>query len=150
MGRRLLMIILPLLLFCSCRMNNGDIGDLFGSWLLYSMTVDGQTPEDFDAEETVWEFQNNIISISRVEFMYDKESRWGTWSEADGKLLLNYTHHEHGVNQGTAKYSAPEWLGFPPNQIIPLTFVERTSNRMSLTRTSENGEVYVYSLRKIW
>ena len=76
MGRRLLMIILPLLLFCSCRMNNGDIGDLFGSWLLYSMTVDGQTPEDFDAEETFWEFQNNIISISRVEFMYDKESRW--------------------------------------------------------------------------
>lgn len=150
MRHRLIILLLPLLMFCSCRVNNGDIGDFFGSWLMESMTVDGEVPDDFNPELTYWEFQNNLVSISRVEFMYDKESRWGTWSEDGNHLLLNYTHYSQGLNPGTGQYTAPEWLGFPPNSVISLTFVTRSSKRMSLTWTDYEGHVYVYSLRKIW
>lgn len=150
MRQRLTIILLAVMVFCSCKVNNGDIGDFFGSWLMYSMTVDGDIPEDFNPEQTYWEFQNNLICISRVEFMYDKESRWGTWSEDDNELRLNYTHCSQGLNPGTGQYRAPDWLGFPPNRVLSLSFVARSSNRMSLTWTDDNGRIYVYSLRKIW
>lgn len=134
----------------ACRMNNGDIGDYFGSWLLYDMTVDGVTPESFNNEETFWEFQNNIIQISRVDEFYDKEGRWGTWSEEDGKLLLNFTHFDYGTNPGTGQYAAPEWIGFPKKGIITLTFVSRSSKHMTLSWHDSTGAIYIYSLRKIW
>lgn len=134
----------------SCRVNNGDIGDLFGSWLLYSMTVDGETPEHFNPEETYWEFQNNIIEISRVGLMFDKEGRWGTWTEDDDRLTINYTHFEFGINPGTLQYAAPEWLGFPRKGVFALDIISRSSTRMILSWQDSSGSTFVYSLRKIW
>lgn len=131
-------------------MNNGDIGDLFGSWLLEDMTVDGVTPEDFDPEATFWSFQNNIIQISRVEFMYEQDYRWGTWTQDDNQLILNYTHHDGGEAPGTYPYNAPQWLGFPSNSLITLDFRSRSSRRMALSWQNAKGQTYVYSLRKIW
>lgn len=150
MVKRLVIVFITILTLASCRMNNGDIGDLFGSWLLYSMTVDGEAPENFNSEETFWEFQNNIVSISRVYYMYDKDVHWGTWSEADGQLQLDYTHFESGVNPGTGQYSSPQWLGFPKRGIFQLKFVSRSSKRMTLSWYDSEGRMFVYSLRKIW
>lgn len=150
MIQRFVIALITIMSLASCRVNNGDIGDFFGSWLLYSMTVDGETPQNFDPEETFWEFQNNIIAISRVDYMYDKDSHWGTWSEDDGTLQLDYTHFESGVNPGSAQYSAPQWIGFPKRGIFQLTFVSRSSKHMTLSWHDSEGRIYVYSLRKIW
>lgn len=136
--------------FCGCRMNNGDIGDFFGSWLLYSMTIDGQEAEGFDTESTYWEFQNNIIEISRVDSHYQKWGRWGTWVDDGDRLLLDYTHGDEDYAPGTDIYQAPEWLYFPSNQIIVLNFVERQSKRMVLSMQDDKDRRIVYSLRKIW
>lgn len=136
--------------FCGCRMNNGDIGDFFGSWLLYSMTIDGNEAENFDTESTYWEFQNNIIEISRVDSHYQKWGRWGTWVDDGDRLLLDYTHGDEDYAPGTDIYQAPEWLYFPSNQIIVLNFVERQSKRMVLSMQDDKDRRIVYSLRKIW
>lgn len=136
--------------FCGCRMNNGDIGDFFGSWLLYSITIDGQEAEGFDTESTYWEFQNNIIEISRVDSHYQKWGRWGTWVDDGDRLLLDYTHGDEDYAPGTDIYKAPEWLYFPSNQIIVLNFVERHSKRMVLSMQDDKDRRIVYSLRKIW
>ena len=150
MIKKFVIAFVTLLALASCRMNNGDIGDFFGSWLLYSMTIDGETPDKFNPEETFWEFQNNIIEISRVDFMYDKDGRWGTWSEDDDKLVLDFTHFEYGVNPGTIQFAGPEWIGFPKQGVISLTFVSRSSKHMTLSWHDTNGRIYVYSLQKIW
>lgn len=150
MARRLLSILTFSILFISCRVNNGDIGNLFGSWSMYSMTVDGMTPEGFDPDTTFWEFQNNIVCISYVGFMYDKESRWGTWSDENDELLLNFTHSSHGMPAGTGQYRSPEWLGFPPNSVIRLNYISCSSKNMELSWRNEAGETLIYSLRKIW
>lgn len=136
--------------FCGCRMNNGDIGDFFGSWLLYSMTIDGNEAENFDTESTYWEFQNNIIEISRVDSHYQKWGRWGTWVDDGDRLLLDYTHGDEDYAPGTDIYQASEWLYFPSNQIIVLNFVERQSKRMVLSMQDDKDRRIVYSLRKIW
>ena len=52
--KKIISIMLVAVVFCGCRMNNGDIGDFFGSWLLYSMTIDGKEAEGFDTESTYW------------------------------------------------------------------------------------------------
>lgn len=148
--KKVLILMLVAVAFCSCRMNNGDIGDFFGSWLLNSMTVDGSEAEDFDRESTFWEFQNNIIQISQVSDKFDKTERWGTWVEDGDRLLLNFTHSETDIAPGTGKYRAPEWLYFPENEIISLTFVERKAKRMTLSWQDQSGRKIVYSLRKIW
>ena len=150
MIKRFVIIFITLLALGACRTNNGDIGDYFGSWLLYDMTVDGVPPESFDNEETFWEFQNNIIQISRVDELYDKDGRWGTWSEDDGKLELNFSHYDFGTNPGTGQYAGPEWIGFPKKGIITLTFLSRSSKQMTLSWHDPAGAIYVYSLRKIW
>ncbi len=146
---RLLIFVLLSVAAMSCRTNNGDIGHLFGSWLLEDMTVDGETPEDFDPEVTFWSFQNNIIRISRVGFMYEHDDRWGTWTEEDNQLILNFTHHDNISAPGTYPYLAPQWLGFPANSLIPLEYVSHSSSRMVLKWQGVNGVTYIYSLRKI-
>ncbi len=150
MLKRLSFIAFLLLTLRACRVNNGDIGGCFGSWLLYDMKIDGETPDDFDPELTFWQFQNNIIDICRVEFMYDRVTHWGTWSEENGKLLLNFMHHDGDEPSGIGGYSAPAWIGFTSDEIMSLTFVKRESNRMTLSWNSPDGHLYIYSLRKIW
>ena len=150
MLKRLSFIAVILLALCSCRVNNGDIGDYFGSWSLYDMKIDGETPADFDPELTFWQFQNNIIDICRVEFMYDRVAHWGTWEEENGSLLLNFMHHNGNDAPGSGEYSAPAWIGFTSDEIMSLSFVSRASKRMTLSWNSPDGHQYVYSLRKIW
>lgn len=148
--RKTILMLIAMLALCACRMNNGDIGDFFGSWLLYSMTVDGHEADGFDPEMTFWEFQNNIIEISQIDKYHEKSSRWGTWADTDGRLLLDFTHSEAGIAPGTDKYRAPEWLYFPENKVIDLELIERQPKRMILKwHDAEHNEI-VYSLRKIW
>ncbi len=134
----------------SCRMNNGDIGHYFGTWSLYRMDVDGTQAEDFDSETTIWSFQNNIIFIYKIFPGHEFDNHIGTWEEADGELLLDYTHFDDNQPAGTGEYSAPSWLGFPKNEIIRLKFVKNTSKEMVLTGTFSDGELYTYYLRKTW
>lgn len=150
MMRKLIFTLFVTVVLCGCRVNNGDIGDFFGSWLLESMTVDGVEAEDFDSESTFWEFQNNIIKITRVTPQLNSDGRWGTWVDNGSQLFLDFTHYEDGVAPGTGSYQAPEWLDMPQNEIIALTFDKRASRRMILWRTDALGRRIAYSLRKIW
>lgn len=148
--KKIIFILLIAVTMGSCRVNNGDIGDFFGSWLLYSMTVDGNEAPGFNPEETFWEFQNNIIEISRVDERFDKSGRWGTWSETDSDLLLDFTHSDDKYAPGTDIYQAPEWLYMPANEVIVLHFTERKATRMKLGWTDREGRLISYALRKLW
>lgn len=148
--KKLILILSAVLTLCACRVNNGDIGDFFGSWLVESLTVDGVTPEDFDNESSYWEFQNNIIKVTYVSDRLETEGRWGTWTDEGQHLLLDFTHYENGVEPGTGQYKAPEWLYMPQGRVIDLTFASRSSKRMKLWFTDSEGARIEYSLRKIW
>lgn len=148
--KKFLFIIFAALTFCGCRVNNGDIGDFFGSWLVESLTVDGVTPDDFDDESSYWEFQNNIIKVTYVTDRLETIGRWGTWEDDGQHLLLDFTHCEDGYEPGTEMYQAPEWLYMPAGKVISLTFVSRSPKHMKLSFTDSDGRRIDYSLRKIW
>lgn len=148
-----LVLMMALLGTVSCQ-NNGHIGNLFGTWALREMSVNGAAAADFDPETTTWNFQNDIIRICLDLGHNSAERRTGTWERKteNGKsyLLLNYTHHEGATEPGTGQYRAPEWLGFPENEVIELRFVEDKSRSMVLTWTDAEGNVYTYTLKKTW
>ncbi|MDE6276830.1 MAG: lipocalin-like domain-containing protein [Muribaculaceae bacterium] len=141
------------LVVCSCQ-NDGHIGNLFGTWSLTEMTVNGQVPEDFESGQTTWNFQNNIIVIILELPHYEYVDRTGTWekSTSGGKkqLILNYTHSEPNIAPGTNLYEAPTWLGFPKNEVFSLDYVKDTGREIILTRTTDSGDKYVYTLKKTW
>ncbi len=59
MTRFAYLIIISLLCF-GCTHNNGDIGPLFGTWVLDGMTVDGDK-QDIGPDDTFMQFQGKIV-----------------------------------------------------------------------------------------
>lgn len=150
MIRRIGILFIASFILSACRVNNGDIGNYFGSWLVYSVIIDGEPAPDFDSESTFFEFQNNIIFVTTVDKYYDKSYRVGTWSEDDGFLYLDFTHSSANIEAGTDWFQAPEWLYFPSNKVIPLKLFNASSSRMELIYNDSEGRVIQYYLRKIW
>ena len=151
--KRILFILSIMFAVVSCQ-NDGHIGRLFGTWQLAQMTENGETPEAFTPGETTWSFQNNIVYITKELPHMERILRVGTWAEsnADGHkyLELDYTQSTDEYAPGTGPYRAPEWLGFPENKVIRLEYVKDSSREMVLTWTSDEGLVYIYTLKKTW
>jgi hypothetical protein len=133
-----------------CRTNNGDIGVYYGSWALKSVTIDGveDTAWSSDNMWTTWSFQNNVICISRTNDLQDMDTRWGTWSEDNGKLLLDFRHSDDNAAAGSGQYAAPSWLYFERNTVTTLGIDAQTSKSMTLSIVDANGRKIVYTLKK--
>lgn len=101
---------------CSgCKVNNGDIGLLYGVWFVSSVEVDGAPYTDYraDGSDSFFQFQNNIINIARTDAYHSVENRYGTWEwiKEDTEIALNFTHHDNAhPTPGEYMYGPPEWL----------------------------------------
>ncbi len=141
---------LILSLLPSCRMNNGDIGDFFGTWYMESMTVDGEPNPELPHERLFWSFQNHLICITITTDHHDSLDSWGSWQDEDGLLYLDFTHSEGDGDGGLPPYAAPAVLMFPPNSVVALRFAERSPRQMRLEWTDDAGRRIVYELKKTW
>lgn len=148
--RTYLITILSALAFMSCTTNNGDIGPYYGTWSMLSFTVDGEPAEDTDIGSILWEFQNNIVSITITDPYHTRYAHYGTWREYDGYLSLDFTHHDDSNQPGQGPYMAPEELKFPSNEVIELKIESQSSKGMVLSWHNASGETLVYTLKKTW
>lgn len=125
--------------------NNGDIGDLYGTWRLDSFTIDGQ-PEPEIAAQTLISFQNNIIEVQRI---HDSDGSFtnyfGTWADTGELMTLNFTH-----SYDDGSFPAPEWLGWTSQEPMAIRVSDRSSRSMTWTYTAPDGTIYVYKLHKTW
>ena len=64
----LLLILIIGLLQLGCTRNNGDIGDLFGTWRLDTLTEDGKELDLYGGMTKVytWAFQSHIIRVQDI------------------------------------------------------------------------------------
>lgn len=144
--------LLPLLLAAiaaACTHNDGDIGPWFGTWAMTGMTVNGETPQDFNPTANVWEFQSELVTIRLLGEHHDIDgASWGTWHEADGHLYLDFTHNSQ--QSGPGEYDAPAWLMMENSKVIDLTITDRGKRTMVLRYSAPGGQIITYTLKKTW
>lgn len=144
-----ILIILAAVLTSACQ-NNGDIGDLFGSWRVDSYTIDGQLQEGRPTQ-TVFSFQSITVNVSLITDEYGGAwQRFGTWTETDSEFIFDFTHHDNNNAPGTGMYQAPEWLNFTSDAPMVLHKDQRSSRDMTLSFSDLDGRHHVYVLKKTW
>ena len=134
----------------ACTQNDGHIGKFFGSWVLTEMTV-GNTATDFpQGQYTTMSFQNDVVKFILHQPDGSYEERFGTWTESDGMLKLDFTHSDDRYDAGTAIYRAPEWLDFPAKTITDLLIADMTDGKLTLVLDRTDGEEIVYKFERTW
>lgn len=152
----LVLFLLPLLLLSGCRMNNGDIGALYGAWVLTQMEVDGEVYTGWESDgydDTFFQFQNNICSIIRTTSLHDYDARMCTWQwiEEDREIELNYTHHDDTFERpGSGVYAPPSWLLLiePGKYVFTVTW--NGDRKFTWTTVNTRGQRLVFHLKKTY
>lgn len=134
----------------SCTHNNGDIGPWFGEWKLTSIEIDG-TPDAAYKGNIFWAFQTSVIEMIQVEpvtpDVSDYGQRWGTWSQEENTLTLNFTHHDDNAAEGSGKYT-PYPATHLPGGVSKLGIIKLSGSEIKLSYTANDGKTYTYSLKK--
>ena len=151
LATRFIALLIIALTFNACTHNNGDIGDLFGTWKLQSITINGETDAEYH-NNVLWKFQASIISMVRADDnTHDKFESWGTWSYAndDSQIVMNFTHTDNdNVKPGSAKYSPLPETHLPGGTSFTLDIKKLNGSEMTLCYTSNEGIKYVYQFKK--
>lgn len=132
---------------CGCTKNDGDIGHLFGSWLIQEITVDGNIDSSYGGN-VVWAFQSSLIRMSVVLPHHQVDNYMGSWSRVNNKLTLNYTYSSSGSASGTGEYGFAPGLHLPENGIVELTVITEGAKSMTLQYDKTDGTSIVYRLSK--
>lgn len=102
--------------FCSCSTNDGNIGPLFGQWVMVSMDVDGEPYDGWQSDDypyTTFRFQNDICFVSKSNERLDVQTSYCTWAwQTERKVIsLNFTYQDNDFPEpGTGIYAPPAWL----------------------------------------
>lgn len=144
---KIYMIALLSVVAAGCTQNDGDISPYFGFWRLDSIDVDDEPLKDY-VRNQVWSFQNNIICIIENHDYHERDDHWGSWSEVDGALILDFEHHDD-VSSPTM-YAPPAILNFPEDVPAQLDIVSQTSGTMVLSLVATDGSEYIYTLSKVY
>ena len=141
-------ICVAALLFGACTHNNGDIGPLFGTWVLDEMTID-DTPADLGHNNTFMQFQGHIVLTKLIDPRHSMLRYCaGTWTREGDVLALDYTNSDDNNPAGTGTYAAPEWLLLETNAINRLNILSIDNGHMRLRYIDADGCIVVYNFRK--
>ncbi|MBO5455749.1 MAG: lipocalin-like domain-containing protein [Muribaculaceae bacterium] len=144
----LLLILIIGLLQLGCTRNNGDIGDLFGTWRLDTLTEDGKELDLYGGMTKVytWAFQSHIIRVQDIRNNMDHSNCYGTWIREENFLILDFTHKN---DSGTTGFHPPVPLHFDSSGITKLTVEHLSSRKMQVSYKNADDVEYVYHLRKV-
>lgn len=147
---RIITIFLLALSLNACTHNNGDIGDLFGTWKLQSITINNESDTAYQCN-VLWKFQSSIISMVKADdTTHTKAESWGTWSYAndDTQLILDFTHTDNdNPGVGSSKYSPLSETHLPKGVKIPLDIIKLNGDEMTLRYLAIDGTEYIYHLK---
>lgn len=157
--RNIILFIAVLLAGTACTVNNGDIGDLYGTWNIESVTVDGQPYDSWATDDfpyTTVEFQNNICMIKRIGKYHDMVVRVSTWSWTGGSSIdhnvisLDFNHSDDNNPASTGIYEAPAWLllGGMTKADFQVTYPDRRT--MLWTTVTDDGLTISFRMRRTW
>lgn len=137
----------------ACKTNNGDIGPWYGVWALDAIYIDGSEDTSWQkpGEWTNFAFQNNIVKVALCsDRTVELEVSYGTWHDADGKMTMDFTHHDDQYTDQGYLYKAPTWIYFEAGMVTTLNIDKLTGKTAVLSTTHPDGRKYTYHLRKTY
>ncbi len=147
----LILIIALCISFNACTHNNGYIGDLFGTWKLQSITIDGENDSTYQ-NNVFWKFQASVMCMIRAnDETHNRNEGWGSWEYANDEtqLIINFTHTDNGnPNIGSNKYSPLPETYIPKATISTLDIIELNNSKLTLKYISEDGKEYIYKFKR--
>lgn len=139
-----------------CRVNNGDIGPLYGVWNVTAVDVDGEPYDGWKSHgytESFFQFQNNICFVTRTNDLYDSQSRACTWQwlKKDTEIELDFSHTDTASpNPGSYLYAAPEWLLLTESRVYVFSVDWEGSKKMTWSTVNTAGQRLTYHLTKTY
>lgn len=130
------------LLMGACTQYKGRIGDLFGSWVLREMTIDGASADALQYENTYWSFQNSIIHVVREEPGLHVYGAYGSFVHTGDELIFDFAIDDI--------FYVPEWLGFPADGKVTLNIAKLDSHWLEAVYIAPDGKNYHYKFEKTW
>lgn len=147
----LILIIALCISFNACTHNNGDIGNLFGTWKLQSITINGEIDSTYQ-NNVLWKFQATVMSMIRAnDVTHERQEGWGSWEYANDEtqLVVNFTHtDDYNPKTGSSKYSPLPETYIPKASISTLDIIELNNSKLTLKYISEDGKEYIYKFKR--
>ncbi len=155
---RLILALVVTATLTGCKVNNGDIGLLYGTWAVTEVEVDGASYDGWHTDgytDSFFQFQNNICFVTRTNERYDAESRAGTWEwvKDNTEIALNFTHHDDHFSTPTPggyMYGAPEWLLLTEPAVYTFTVTWTDDRHTVWTTVNARGQRLTYHLKQTW
>lgn len=141
----LLTVLLTAATTSSCTQNDGHIGRWFGFWRLETITVDGEPDTAYDSN-IVWAFQGDIIQISLMLPGHDLDSGYGTWTDGDGALTINFDYR----SAEPTDYDLPAAMHLGSKGTYRFAISDDHGNRLTLTTTNPDGRRIAYRLARVY
>lgn len=138
----------------SCVTNNGDIGRLYGVWVLESMKVDGEVYDGWQTADypySFFQFQGDMCYVTRTNDRYDYENKACTWQwiNAESEISLNFTHTDTANPEpGGWAYDAPKWLLLTEPAVYSFAVEWVNDKQMVWTTVNTQGQKLTYYLKK--
>ncbi len=128
--------LIAVLLMASCTRNHGDIGIWFGTWHVEQITGAGN-PVTVEGDY-FFQFQNKVFRVSQVYGHEQLVESFGTWEEQDGgKMTVSFP-------DPTVYYIVMPGLEAHNEFTVTTT----SSREVTFTKTSDDGIVYSYHMKK--
>lgn len=140
--RNLVALVMIMLATPSCMQHNGNIGEFFGTWKLTSLEIDGEEAPNYEGN-TFFQFQTDVIRISRIEPHQVFTHRYGQWTRTGETLCLDFGF----TATDPGEYEAPTWIQLERGKNL-LHIVSLTSRDMVLTLQHSNNTTITYTLHK--
>lgn len=147
-------VLVLLLCLSACRVNNGDIGLLYGTWAVESVEIDGDAYTGWregQYDESFFQFQNNICFVTRTNERYDYQNVASTWRwvEEDVRIELDFRHTDNFYPEpGGYSYEAPAWLLLTEPTVYAFNVEWFGEKRMKWSTVNTEGQHIEYTLKK--
>lgn len=133
------MALIAMASLTACHSNNGDIGDLYATWNLVDVRVDGVSDPDY-GHDVSWSFQSRIIWMIAVMEHEQSNEAYASWEWQDDGHVMS-------IDLGHAYLE--QLRSLPWGTVTRFAVLEHTSDRLTLSYVNNTGETVVYYFKKL-
>ncbi len=132
------LFIITLAITSNCTRNNGDIGPLFGTWHMTSISINDEEISSYSGT-VYFSFQSTVHLQKLVdETTYDYDERYSLWRYEGNNLVLDFSD----------PYYTPLEITGMKNGINVLTIEKLKGDVLVLSYINPEGDEYTYTFRK--